>query len=170
MVALALLIGLAFPWGAIGGLRVESAEQIAGPSPARSADPADTPRKIAVTFSLPADVDQIREDRGADFIRAVLSACEKAEVNQTIEIARDTTGFRDPRVQELSPAGAGRQRYRVLFDDRLAIERGSTTEFVSALDTGGGLCFSLRGGAMWMGRLWSKSIRLRLARPAGSIG
>lgn len=168
VVALVLFIGLAFPWGPIDGLRVERADLVAGPPPERRKDPSDTPRKVAVTFSVPHDLEKIREGKGANFIRASLAACIKADVDQTIDIAHDGDSYRDPRLQLLPPVGEGkarRYRYRVTFDDWLAIQQGHIAEFVSAIDVGGGPCFSLTGGSMFMGRLWSDRIPLHLAQP-----
>lgn len=169
VVALALLIALAFPWGPIGGLQVERAELIATSPSERVIDPAGTPRQIAVTFTTPRDLRQVREAKTAEFINAALSACEKADVAQEVAVTQSAEMFRAGRVKALPSIGAGdarRYRYRATFDDWLPIPQGHGTEFVKAADVGGGLCFSLRGGAMFMGRLWSDRVPLTLVQLA----
>lgn len=166
-----LVIWLAFPWGSIDGLRVERAEIVAAPKPGGRLAPGDTPRRIAVTFSTPVDLERLRDDKGAEFVTAELSACEDAGIAQRVAVAQVGSIFREGRVQAFPPSGSGtdrRHRYRAVFDDWLPVPRGSISEFVSAAAIGGGPCFSLGGGAMWMGRLWSDRLRLNLDRPAGA--
>lgn len=152
----------------IKGLAVERAALVATPPSSGRADPADTPHQIVVTFSTPNDLARLREAKGAEFIKASLSACERDDVNQTVAVTQSAGLFREGRVEALPPTStgdAGRHRYRATFDDWLPVPQGSTTRIVRAADIGGGLCFSLIGGSMWLGRLWSDRIALTLGRP-----
>lgn len=166
-----LAIWLAFPWGSIDGLRVERAEVVAAPRPNGQLAPGDTPQLIAVTFSTPVDLERLRDDKGAEFVTAELSACEDADIAQHVAVAQVGGIFREGRVRSLPPGGSDgdrRYRYRAVFDDWLPVPRGSTSAFVSAVTIGGGPCFSLGGGAMWMGKLWSDRIPLTIDPPAAA--
>ena len=142
-VALALLaaglviaIALLFPWGPISGLTVENARRTTAPP------------RIVVIFSTPTPVEAILKRKRAGFIRAKLSDCRSGDTLAS-EVAAQRAGYLrdDGRVQR-RPRPSSPASYVAIFDD--------------VADRRGQLCFSLDGGSMWAGKLWSDQIPLAL--------
>jgi hypothetical protein len=171
VVVIALLaIWLAFPWRYLGGVVVEQARIMAPGEADGSRKPANlaTQRRIAVTFSTADDLSAVRADTGAGFIRATLRACADEEASNS-EVVTQRAGYLSDygRVRALGTA-AGRHRYRAVFDDRLTRSVDHSFKDAPAIGTPGGLCFSLDGGGMWLGKIWSDRTALRIA--AGAPG
>ena len=72
---LALFLWVVLTFRYIGDVVVEDA-RVSEPNGSRRLGPGDTPRRLAVTFSTPGDLETIRANEGLGFITAKLSACE----------------------------------------------------------------------------------------------
>lgn len=169
--ALALLLWIVLPIRYIGGVVVEDTRVLQAGEPDGSRKPAElaTPRRIAVTFSTPDDLEAVRADEGLGFITAEMFACDDDGVS-TDEVVTQRAEYRGDygRVRPLSPSirdGTNRYRYRAIFDDRLTGHTGSQSQDRPAIGTPGGLCFALDGASMWFGKLWSNRVPLRLPGP-----
>lgn len=162
----ALALWLLFPWGSIDGLRVEQA-RIVGGEDGRRADMNGNGEALEVTFSVPADLETLRARKDAGFINALVSSCSGKDFRVRENIVQRAEYFRPGRVSRLTAAGTGPARYRVTIDSVLAARRGAGHAIVSLRKLPpGDLCFSLEGGSMWAGKLWSDRVRLRVPGPA----
>ena len=134
--ALVIAIAWLFPWGPITGLSVQNARRTTAPP------------RIMVIFSTPTPIEAILKRRRAGFIRAALSDCRSGDTLAS-EVAAQRAGYLqdDGRVQR-RPGPSSPASYVAVFDD--------------VADRSGPLCFSLDGGSMWAGKLWSAQIPLTL--------
>lgn len=163
--ALALLLWIVLPVRYIGGVAVEDVRVLGPGQPDGSRKPVGlaTPRRIAVTFSTPHDLQAVRVDEGLGFITAELSGCDG--VGRTREVV--TQEGDDPfgsylgeygRVRALAPAVRDREglnRYRAVFDDRLTRTVDHRSVNVSR---------SARGAACASPRRQRDVVRLRLVQ------
>ena len=156
LIALAVLF---LPLKRVGDLRVEDARVVAAPA---APAPGETARRIAVTFSAPQDLAQLREETGLGFIVARLSACEGDGAVEEVIAQRAEYRPDRGRVQALGASG-DRHRYRVTFDDRLASSTASQVRTTPAAGNAS-LCFALDGASMGLGKLWSNTVRLPTLR------
>jgi len=166
--SLAVLGGLAawaLPFRYVRDLRVESA-RVLGPGDGPVTAGA-TPRRIAVTFTAPYDLERARADEDLGLIAAQLSACDGDGAAREVVTQRADYLADRGRVTALGPAGPGdpRRRYRAVFDDRLTNRVDGRSRDRPATGTPGGLCFSLTGGSVFAGALWSNTVPLAPSPP-----
>ena len=164
LLGVAALAAWALPIRYVRGLEVEMVRLLAPGEPDGSTKPAalSTPRRIAVTFSTPYDLEAMRADEGLGLVYATLAACDgegatSELVTQGAEYRRD-----DRRVRRL-PSRDGRSRYRAVFNDELTYRVDHQARRKPAIGTPGGLCFSLGGGSMFIGAAWSSKIPINLS-------
>ena len=159
LVALAAL-WLVLPWR-IGAVAVETVRALppGEPDGSRRLPPLATPVRIAVTFSTPLPLDQVRRARGLGWIGGQLSDCDHPA--RATEEPIGPTGYRadEGRGVEL-PSANGRSRYLVTFDTRLS-ETVDHQGRDYAVRSGTALCFAVVGSNM-ISRLTSNVVRLRV--------
>jgi hypothetical protein len=133
---LVVAIALLFPWGPISGLTVENARRTTAPP------------RIVVIFSSPTSIEAILKRKRAGFIRAELSDCRSGDTLASEVVAQRAGYLRDDGRVKRRPGSSSSASYVAIFDE-IASRQGQ-------------LCFSLDGGSMWAGKLWSDQIPLTL--------
>lgn len=134
----------------------------AGPAELASIPTSDGSRetRIVVPFSTPRDLAALRRSSGLGFVTARLSDCD-GTAGDTEEVIDQGAGYLSDkgRVRGLGTRN-GRHYYQVAFDNTLDRPVDNQFDTMPATNAAGGLCFSLRGSAMWFGYLWSNSVPL----------